>query len=240
MVLTAALTALRQKRNAERPWRRSHAEREERSFTAPPPDRSHALRGHVSRDALRHLPKRNAERPWRHSHAEREERSFTAPPPDRSHALRGHASRDALRHLPEAERGASLAAFHAEREERSFTAPPPDRSHALRGHASRDALRHLPESGTQSVPGGVPTRSVRNDRSPPRHLIVPTLCVGMHPVTLCVTFQKRNAERPWRHSRAEREERSFIRSSSAVGTVVVTDAKSPEQSPAIPSPVVRR
>ena len=34
-------------------------------------DRSHALRGHASRDALRHIPKRNAERPWRHSHAER-------------------------------------------------------------------------------------------------------------------------------------------------------------------------
>ncbi|QEO79434.1 hypothetical protein ELZ14_18395 [Pseudomonas brassicacearum] len=50
---------------------------------------------------------------------------------------------------------------------------------------------------------------MRNDRSPPRHLIVPTLCVGMHPVTLCVTFQKRNAERPWRRSHAEREERSF-------------------------------
>ncbi|TNB85112.1 hypothetical protein FHJ31_11640 [Pseudomonas sp. Fig-3] len=39
-------------------------------------------------------------------------------------------------------------------------------------------------------------------------LIVPTLCVGMHPVTLCVTFQKRNAERPWRHSHAEAWERS--------------------------------
>ncbi|PJH91017.1 hypothetical protein CVG87_03145 [Pseudomonas sp. WCS365] len=35
-------------------------------------------------------------------------------------------------------------------------------------------------------------------------LIVPSLCVGMHPVTLCVTFQKRNAERPWRRSHAER------------------------------------
>ncbi|KAB0524605.1 hypothetical protein F7R20_17940 [Pseudomonas brassicacearum subsp. brassicacearum] len=81
---------------------------------------------------------------------------------------------------------------------------------------------------------------MRNDRSPPRHLIVPTLCVGMHPVTLCVTFQKRNAERPWRHSHAEREERSFTRSSSAVGTVVVTDAESPAQSPATPSLVVRR
>ncbi len=41
-----------------------------------------------------------------------------------------------------------------------------------------------------------------------RLVIVPTLCVVMHPVTLCVTFQKRNAERPWRHSHAEREERS--------------------------------
>ncbi|CAI8827231.1 hypothetical protein EMIT043CA1_210042 [Pseudomonas brassicacearum] len=32
----------------------------------------------------------------------------------------------------------------------------------------------------------------------------------MHPVTLCVTFQKRNAERPWRHSHAECEERSKV------------------------------
>ncbi|TMU73649.1 hypothetical protein FGA82_22910 [Pseudomonas fluorescens] len=31
--------------------------------------------------------------------------------------------------------------------------------------------------------------------------IVPTLRVGMHPVTLCVTV---DAERPWRHSHAER------------------------------------
>ncbi|KAB0520998.1 hypothetical protein F7R20_27185 [Pseudomonas brassicacearum subsp. brassicacearum] len=35
-------------------------------------------------------------------------------------------------------------------------------------------------------------------------MIVPTLCVGMHPVTLCVASQKRNAERPWRHSHALR------------------------------------
>jgi len=32
-------------------------------------------------------------------------------------------------------------------------------------------------------------------------LIVPTLRVGMHTVTLCVTV---DAERPWRHSHAER------------------------------------
>jgi len=34
-------------------------------------------------------------------------------------------------------------------------------------------------------------------------LIVPTLCVGMQPVTLRVTSRKRNAERPWKHSHAE-------------------------------------
>ncbi|RZI33150.1 hypothetical protein EUX57_03920 [Pseudomonas orientalis] len=34
-------------------------------------------------------------------------------------------------------------------------------------------------------------------------MIVPTLCVGMHPVTLCVTC-RRDAERPRRHSHAER------------------------------------
>ncbi len=40
-------------------------------FFLPENDRSHALRGNASRDALRHILKRNAERPWRHSHAER-------------------------------------------------------------------------------------------------------------------------------------------------------------------------
>ena len=35
-------------------------------------------------------------------------------------------------------------------------------------------------------------------------VIVPTLCVGMHPVTLCVTILRADAERPERHSHAER------------------------------------
>ncbi|PMU17301.1 hypothetical protein C1X89_17215 [Pseudomonas sp. GP01-A8] len=34
--------------------------------------------------------------------------------------------------------------------------------------------------------------------------LVPTLCVGTHPVTLRVTILKADAERPGRHSRAER------------------------------------
>ncbi|SEE45341.1 hypothetical protein SAMN04490185_5802 [Pseudomonas frederiksbergensis] len=35
-------------------------------------------------------------------------------------------------------------------------------------------------------------------------MIVPTLCVGMQPVTLCVTFARMDAERPVMHSHAER------------------------------------
>ena len=38
----------------------------------------------------------------------------------------------------------------------------------------------------------------------PRDLIVPTLCVGMQPGTLCVHFESWNAERPLRHPHAER------------------------------------
>jgi len=37
----------------------------------------------------------------------------------------------------------------------------------------------------------------------PGAMIVPTLCVGMHTVTLCVT-PRRDAERPGLHSHAER------------------------------------
>jgi hypothetical protein len=47
-----------------------------------------------------------------------------------------------------------------------------DRSHAPRGNASRDAPRHPcarlkpgVDSGTQSVPGGIPTRSVGTIRT---------------------------------------------------------------------------
>ncbi|PRW66855.1 hypothetical protein DD985_23725 [Pseudomonas sp. HMWF011] len=35
-------------------------------------------------------------------------------------------------------------------------------------------------------------------------MIVPTLCVGIHPVTLRVTLCRWDAERPGRHSHAER------------------------------------
>ena len=35
-------------------------------------------------------------------------------------------------------------------------------------------------------------------------MIVPTLCVGMLPVTLCVTPSRTDAERPRMHSHAER------------------------------------
>ncbi|MBA1431213.1 hypothetical protein FHP26_21730 [Pseudomonas orientalis] len=34
--------------------------------------------------------------------------------------------------------------------------------------------------------------------------IVPTLCGGMYPVTLCVSVLRQDAERPRRHSHAER------------------------------------
>ena len=43
----------------------------------------------------------------------------------------------------------------------------------------------------------------------------------MHPVTLCVTFQERNAERPRRHSHAEREERSSLPRNLIVPTLCV-------------------
>ena len=46
----------------------------------------------------------------------------------------------------------------------------------------------------------------------------------MHPVTLCVIFQKRNAERPWRRSHVEREERSFT-----APAIRVWDCRHPQQ-----------
>ena len=44
-------------------------------------------------------------------------------------------------------------------------------------------------NGTQSVPGCIPTRSVGTISAVESDLIVPTLCVGMQPGTLCVPFQ---------------------------------------------------
>ena len=75
LVIVPTLCVTLQKRNAERPWRRSHAEREERS--PQPCDLivptlcvgMHPVTLCVT------FHKRNAERPWRRSHAEREERS---------------------------------------------------------------------------------------------------------------------------------------------------------------------
>ncbi|RAH02999.1 hypothetical protein DJ480_10910 [Pseudomonas sp. Leaf98] len=47
--------------------------------------------------------------------------------------------------------------------------------------------------------------------------IVPTLCVVMHPVTLRVTTSERDAERPGRHSHAERgNDQSLTKSSLTV------------------------
>jgi hypothetical protein len=45
-------------------------------------------------------------------------------------------------------------------------------------------------------------------------LIVPTLCVGMPPVTLCVKPSETDAERPRMHSYAERGNDHFMRARS--------------------------
>lgn len=65
-------------------------------------------------------------------------------------------------------------------------------------------------SETSHRPAGLRSspRAVNSNLPDTPSLIVPTPCVGMHPVTLCVTSQKRNAERPWRHSHAGAWERS--------------------------------
>ncbi len=42
-------------------------------------------------------------------------------------------------------------------------------------------------------------------------MIVPTLCVGMQPGTLRVPFESWNAERPLRHSHAERGNDRLLR-----------------------------
>ncbi|RZI21939.1 hypothetical protein EUX58_21015 [Pseudomonas sp. 770NI] len=46
-------------------------------------------------------------------------------------------------------------------------------------------------------------------------MIVPTLCVGTHSVTLCVTLG--NAERPWLHSHAERGNDQCVSGLGSVG-----------------------
>ena len=50
---------------------------------------------------------------------------------------------------------------------------------------------------------------MRNDLHSPRTLIVPTLCVGMHPVTLCVTARSGTRSVPGGVPTREREERSL-------------------------------
>ncbi len=63
-------------------------------------------------------------------------------------------------------------------------------------------------------------------------MIVPTLRVGTHPVTLCVTVaQSRDAERPELHSHAERG--NDLRSTPAPTTLVTITAlfDSPKEPP---------
>jgi hypothetical protein len=121
----------------------------------------------------------------------------------------------------------------------SSTLARPDRSHALRGNAAGDALRSAVDTRlescarvTRSVTGCIPTRSVgtiesragslpqkaeqhtavaSHHSSGRAFLIVPTLCVGMPPGTLCVplsmrglSLRKGDAERHGMHSHAER------------------------------------
>ena len=104
--------------------------------------------------------KRNAERPWRHSHAEREERSSGLHTQIVPTLRVGMHPVTLCVTLSEAEHGASPAAFPRRAWERSGCGGWKIVPHAPRGNAARDAPRSASERVTQSVTGCMPTRSV--------------------------------------------------------------------------------
>ena len=129
---------------------------------------------------------------------------------DRPHAPRGHASGDAPRHDFKSGRRAPRAAFPRrawERSARSANSAGSDPATASRtlefpcgswlacdsGVSASHLLPDPPLSRASPAPTGVM-----------RRLIVPTLRVGMHLETLRVTTLRADAERPGRHSHAER------------------------------------
>ncbi|QAY82957.1 hypothetical protein CUN61_02800 [Pseudomonas arsenicoxydans] len=70
--------------------------------------------------------------------------------------------------------------------------------------ASGKKVRAFSQSATQKARLQVSLLSIGSICRGFARQIVPTLRVGMHPVTLCVTTLRADAERPWRHSHAER------------------------------------
>ncbi|CAH0210916.1 hypothetical protein SRABI89_01986 [Pseudomonas koreensis] len=99
---------------------------------------------------------------------------------------------------PELERGASLEAFPRRAWERSSTAPVPHQQWERACSRKQSASRSHSDWTTAFASRLAPTRIFTAYA-----LIVPTLRVGMQPGTLCVP-QSWNAERPLRHSHAER------------------------------------